>query len=147
MADDELAGPSGALEEDLGMPKATVGKVITEILANEDITCSKESRDLIADFCKEFITLISSEANEICEKGSRKTIAPEHVIAALKSLGFERYVEEVEEATAENKQNAKTREKAKKTTKLDSSGMTEEELLQKQEQLFAASRARYDATQ
>lgn len=31
----------------------------------------------------EFIHLISSEANEICEKESKKTIAPEHIISAL----------------------------------------------------------------
>ena len=32
----------------------------------------------------EFIHLISSEANEICELESKKTIAPEHIIGALK---------------------------------------------------------------
>lgn len=32
----------------------------------------------------EFIHLISSEANEICEQESKKTIAPEHIIGALK---------------------------------------------------------------
>jgi hypothetical protein len=31
----------------------------------------------------EFIHLISSEANEICEGESKKTIAPEHIIGAL----------------------------------------------------------------
>lgn len=34
---------------------------------------------------KEFIHLISSEANEICEQESKKTIAPEHIIGALKA--------------------------------------------------------------
>lgn len=32
----------------------------------------------------EFIHLISSEANEICDQESKKTIAPEHIIGALK---------------------------------------------------------------
>jgi hypothetical protein len=32
----------------------------------------------------EFIHLISSEANEICEQESKKTIAPEHILGALK---------------------------------------------------------------
>ena len=32
----------------------------------------------------EFIHLISAEANEICEKESKKTIAPEHILTALK---------------------------------------------------------------
>jgi hypothetical protein len=34
----------------------------------------------------EFIHLLSSEANEICEKESKKTIAPEHIISALQVL-------------------------------------------------------------
>ena len=33
---------------------------------------------------EEFIHFISSEANEICEQESKKTIAPEHTIGALK---------------------------------------------------------------
>lgn len=32
----------------------------------------------------EFVMAISSEANEICEKESKKTMTPEHVLAALK---------------------------------------------------------------
>ena len=35
-------------------------------------------------FPLEFIHLISAEANEICEKESKKTIAPEHILTALK---------------------------------------------------------------
>ncbi len=38
--------------------------------------------------CLEFIHLISSEANEICEQDSKKTIAPEHIIGALKVRFF-----------------------------------------------------------
>jgi len=34
-------------------------------------------------FTLEFIHLISSEANEICEQENKKTIAPEHIISAL----------------------------------------------------------------
>lgn len=37
-------------------------------------------------FDQEFIHLLSSEANEICEKESKKTIAPEHIISALEVL-------------------------------------------------------------
>ena len=43
----------------------------------------------------EFITLISSEANEIAEKEQKKTIAIEHIDRALKDLGFPEYVKEV----------------------------------------------------
>ena len=32
----------------------------------------------------EFIHLVSSEANEVCKQRAKKTIAPEHIIDALK---------------------------------------------------------------
>ncbi|KAI9139839.1 histone-fold-containing protein, partial [Paraphysoderma sedebokerense] len=77
----------------------------------DDIACAKETRDLLMDCCVEFIHLISSEANEICEKESKKTIAAEHVISALQSLGFEGFVPEIQEVYREHKQSLKEREK------------------------------------
>ena len=72
----------------------------------------------------EFINLVTSEANEICEKGSKKTIAAEHIIEALqvrqlinaylgieliitKSLEFKDYVEQLEEVGKDFKQTAR----------------------------------------
>ncbi|TFY81839.1 hypothetical protein EWM64_g2182 [Hericium alpestre] len=136
------AGPPG--DEDLSLPKATVAKMITELLPG-DVTCAKETRDLIIECCVEFIHLISSEANEICEQETKKTIAPEHIIGALKRLGFESFTEEVEDVLKDHKQQQKDREK--KVSKFEQSGLTEEELLAKQEELFAASRARFQSQQ
>ncbi|KAF7355147.1 Negative cofactor 2 complex subunit beta [Mycena sanguinolenta] len=109
---------------------------------------------------EEFIHLISSEANEICEQESKKTIAPEHIISALKAsqllrcvymgltilqrLGFDSFTSEVEDVLKEHKQQQKDREK--KVSKFEQSGMTTEELLAAQEQLFAASRAKFQST-
>ncbi|THV03315.1 histone-fold-containing protein [Dendrothele bispora CBS 962.96] len=136
-------GHSGAppTDDDLSLPKATVAKMITELLPS-DVVCSKETRDLVIECCVEFIHLISSEANEICEKESKKTIAPEHIISALKQLGFDSFTSEVEDVLKDHKQQQKDREK--KVSKLEQSGMTEEELLAAQEQLFAASRAKFN---
>ncbi|CAG8490189.1 3669_t:CDS:10 [Ambispora gerdemannii] len=86
---------------------------------------------------KEFIHLIASEANEICEKESKKTIAAEHVISALQALGFENYLSEVQEVFKEHKKLQKDRDK--KSSRLENSGMTEEELLRQQELLFEQS--------
>lgn len=107
--------------------------------------CAKETRDLVIECCVEFIHLISSEANEICEQESKKTIAPEHIINALKRLGFDSFTSEVEDVLKDHKQQQKDREK--KVSKFEQSGMTEEELLAKQEELFAASRAKFQSTQ
>ena len=56
------------------------------------MTFAKETRDLLIECCVEFIRLISSEANEIAEKEAKKTIACEHVKAALEELGFGDYI-------------------------------------------------------
>ncbi|CAE6434469.1 unnamed protein product [Rhizoctonia solani] len=142
MSDHE--GPSGAADDELSLPKATVQKLIAEILP-KDILSSKESRDLIIECCVEFIHMISTEANEICEKEAKKTISPEHIVGALKTLGFESYIEEVEGVLKDHKQAQKDREK--KTSKFEASGKSEEQLLAEQQQLFEASRARFHAGQ
>jgi hypothetical protein len=115
-------------------------------LLPSDIVCAKETRDLVIECCvgehllslaslktsilthsPEFIHLISSEANEICEQESKKTIAPEHIIAALKvrpphgpcnhqplpsstqRLGFDAFTHEVEDVLKDHKQQQKVR--------------------------------------
>ncbi|KAI0728760.1 histone-fold-containing protein [Fomitopsis betulina] len=143
MSDRETGGLPVS-DEDLSLPKATVAKMITELLPPE-VSCAKETRDLVIECCVEFIHLISSEANEICEKESKKTIAPEHIISALKHLGFESFTAEVVDVLKDHKQQQKDREK--KVSKLESSGLTEEELQRQQEELFAASRAKFQSAQ
>ncbi|KAL9067750.1 MAG: hypothetical protein Q9161_006659 [Pseudevernia consocians] len=132
--------------DDLSLPKATVQKIITEILATNDsessITFARDARDLLIDCCVEFITLISSEANEIAEREAKKTIATEHIDKALKELGFPEYVREVLASAGEMKESLKTREK--KTSKMDQSGLTQEELLQQQQELFASATSKFN---
>lgn len=83
---------------------ATVQKIISEILPN-DLAFAKETRDLLIDCCVEFITLVSSEANDIAEREAKKTIAAEHVVKALKDLGFEEYIEQIQEVAQEHKEH------------------------------------------
>jgi len=145
MSDREGHSGAGApTDEDLSLPKATVAKMIAELLPN-DVVCAKETRDLVIECCVEFIHLISSEANEICEQENKKTIAPEHIISALTRLGFTTFAPEVENVLKDHKQQQKEREK--KVSKFEQSGLTEEELLAKQEELFAASRAKFQSGQ
>lgn len=41
---------------------------------------ANETRELIINCCNEFIHLIASESNEVCNTQTKKTIAPEHVL-------------------------------------------------------------------
>ncbi|KAJ2518856.1 negative cofactor 2 transcription regulator complex subunit ncb2 [Coemansia sp. RSA 1939] len=130
-----------ANDDELSLPRATVYKLIAEMLP-KDIACAKDTRDLLLDCCNEFIHLIASESNEICEKDAKKTIAAEHVLTALRELGFEKYITEVEEAYDEHRKQ-QTKDRGRKSSKLSQLGMTEEELLRSQELLFAQARMRY----
>lgn len=99
---DDLISKAG--NDDLSLPKATVQKIITEILAGDGgVSFARETRDLLIECCVEFITLISSEANEIAEKEAKKTIACEHVTTALRQLGYESYVPEIAKVAQEHK--------------------------------------------
>ncbi|KAI8818600.1 histone-fold-containing protein [Fimicolochytrium jonesii] len=139
--DDDYDVGTGAADEELSLPKATVTKLIHEMMP-PDVVCAKETRDLIADCCVEFIHLISSEANEQCEKENKKTIAGEHVIKALQELGFGSYVPEVQEAFDEH--NKSTKERIKGSQKKESKH-TDEELAEMQAALFAQARARMNS--
>lgn len=84
---------------------ATVQKIVSEILPPATgVSFSKEARDLLIECCVEFITLVSSEANEISEKEAKKTIACDHITKALDTLGFGDYVPAVLEAAAHHKE-------------------------------------------
>ncbi|MCJ1334911.1 hypothetical protein MMC09_000177 [Bachmanniomyces sp. S44760] len=138
MSDREFPGT-----DDLSLPKATIQKIITEILGDKSgLTFGKDARDLLIDCCVEFITLISSEANEIAEKESKKTIATEHIDKALRDLGFPEYVQEVLSVAGEHKEQLRTREK--KTSKMEQSGLSEEELLRQQQELFRSATDKYN---
>ncbi|KAF7561381.1 hypothetical protein G7046_g2765 [Stylonectria norvegica] len=119
----------GFANDDLSLPKATVQKIVTEILPPQaGVAFAKEARDLLIECCVEFITLISSEANEISEKEAKKTIACDHITKALEQLGFTDYVPAGRE---------------KKSDKFANSGMSMDELARLQEEQFAAARERH----
>ncbi|KAF1842472.1 histone-fold-containing protein [Cucurbitaria berberidis CBS 394.84] len=139
MSDREFGG-----NDDLSLPKATVQKIVQDILSSEPgMTFAKDSRDLLIECCVEFITLISSEANEIAEKDAKKTIACEHVKAALEELDFGDYVPAILEVAQDYKKQQQNREK--KQTKIEQSGMTEEELIRAQEELFKSATNKFNA--
>lgn len=143
-----MDSPTAAVQADdeLSLPRATVYKIIQEILP-PGISCPKETRDLLIDCCTEFVHLISSEANEVCERAGRKTISPEHVVDALRALGFGDYVEEVMASYEEFQEQVREKDRTRASHKLDSTGMTEEELQRQQEELFAKARLKYQQSQ
>ncbi|KAK5954947.1 negative cofactor 2 transcription regulator complex subunit ncb2 [Knufia fluminis] len=149
MSDKEFGGA-----EDLSLPKATVQKIISEILPQlpqhdaslgEDMAFTKGARDLLIQCSMEFLRMLSSEANDISEKESKKTIAVEHVEQALKDLGFPDYIEGIKGVVGEWKQVQTKR--TNRTEKMKTYGglrATDEELAQMQAALFGEAKDRME---
>ncbi|XP_057951174.1 uncharacterized protein LOC131145989 isoform X1 [Malania oleifera] len=72
----------GKSKEDASLPKATMTKIIKEMLP-PDVRVARDAQDLLIECCVEFINLVSSESNEVCGREEKRTIAPEHVLKAL----------------------------------------------------------------
>ncbi|XP_008787932.1 protein Dr1 homolog [Phoenix dactylifera] len=127
----------GKSKEDVSLPKATMFKIIKEMLP-PDVRVARDAQDLLVECCVEFINLVSSESNEVCSREEKRTIAPEHVLKALEVLGFGEYVEEVYAAYKQHKLDTLDSPKGGKS----SLEMTEEEALAEQQRMFAEARAR-----
>ncbi|CAB3367443.1 Hypothetical predicted protein [Cloeon dipterum] len=125
-----------AEEDELTLPRASINKIIKEIIPN--IRVAQDSRELILNCCTEFIHLISSEANEICNQNQKKTINAEHVLQALDKLGFGDYRHPAETVLKECKSVAAKRRR--QSTRLENLGIPEDELLRQQQALFAKVR-------
>lgn len=102
------------------------------------IRVANESRELILNCCTEFIHLISSEANEICNQKNKKTISADHILDALDKLGFNDFKRDAVNVLNDCKQAAAKRRR--QSTRLENLGISEEELLRQQQELFAQAR-------
>ncbi|ONK60229.1 uncharacterized protein A4U43_C08F15770 [Asparagus officinalis] len=128
----------GKSKEDVSLPKATMFKIIKEMLP-PDVRVARDAQDLLVECCVEFINLISSESNEVCSREEKRTIAPEHVLKALEVLGFGEYIEEVYAAYEQHKLDTLD---SPKGVKFSGADMTEEEAVAEQQRMFAEARAR-----
>lgn len=123
-------------DDELTLPRASINKMIKEILPN--IRVANESRELILNCCTEFIHLLSSEANEVCNQRSKKTINAEHILSALDRLGFSDYGAEAEAVLRDCKAVAAKRRR--QSTRLENLGIPVEELQRQQQELFAKAK-------
>lgn len=120
-------------DEELTIPRAAMNKLIKELLP--DIRVANDSRELILQYCSEFIHCITSEANAICEEQQKKTMSAEHVLGALDKLGFSEYKISAESVLLDCK-----RKRRRQSTRLEHLGIPEEELLRQQQELFAKAK-------
>ncbi|XP_017780273.1 PREDICTED: protein Dr1 isoform X2 [Nicrophorus vespilloides] len=123
-------------DDELTLPRASMNKMIKELVPS--VRIANEARELVLNCCTEFIHLLSSEANEICNQLHKKTINAEHIFLALEKLGFGDYQAEAEAVLKDCKAVAAKRRR--QSTRLENLGIPEEELLRQQQELFARAR-------
>ncbi|CAA7034337.1 unnamed protein product [Microthlaspi erraticum] len=81
-------------EQDRFMPIANVIRIMRRILpAHAKI--SDDSKETIQECVSEYISFITGEANERCQREQRKTITAEDVLWAMSKLGFDDYIEPI----------------------------------------------------
>ncbi|KAL6990618.1 Nuclear transcription factor Y subunit B-6 [Sarracenia purpurea var. burkii] len=79
-------------EQDRFMPIANVIRIMRKILPPH-AKISDEAKETIQECVSEFISFITGEANERCQREQRKTITAEDVLWAMSKLGFDDYIE------------------------------------------------------
>ena len=96
-SDNESGGPSNAdfssrREQDRFLPIANVSRIMKKALpANAKI--SKDAKETVQECVSEFISFVTGEASDKCQREKRKTINGDDLLWAMTTLGFEDYVE------------------------------------------------------
>lgn len=79
-------------EQDRLLPIANVGRIMKQILPS-NAKISKEGKETMQECVSEFISFVTSEASDKCHKEKRKTVNGDDICWALRSLGFDDFVE------------------------------------------------------
>ncbi|XP_059439204.1 nuclear transcription factor Y subunit B-3-like [Corylus avellana] len=87
-----FSSESSLREQDRFLPIANVSRIMKKALpANAKI--SKEAKETVQECVSEFISFITGEASDKCQREKRKTINGDDLLWAMTTLGFEEYVE------------------------------------------------------
>ncbi|XP_019458819.1 PREDICTED: nuclear transcription factor Y subunit B-7-like [Lupinus angustifolius] len=79
-------------EQDRFLPIANVGRIMKKMIpANGKI--SKEAKETVQECVSEFISFVTVEASDKCQREKRKTINGDDIIWSITTLGFDDYVE------------------------------------------------------
>lgn len=86
------SGQCAVREQDRFMPIANVIRIMRKVLPTH-AKISDDAKETIQECVSEYISFITSEANERCQREQRKTITAEDVLWAMSKLGFDDYIE------------------------------------------------------
>lgn len=90
--DNEDGRDSNVREQDRFLPIANISRIMKKALpANAKI--AKDAKETVQECVSEFISFITSEASDKCQREKRKTINGDDLLWAMSTLGFEDYLE------------------------------------------------------
>uniref|UniRef100_A0A7N0V095 Transcription factor CBF/NF-Y/archaeal histone domain-containing protein n=1 Tax=Kalanchoe fedtschenkoi TaxID=63787 RepID=A0A7N0V095_KALFE len=78
-------------EQDRFLPIANVGRIMKKVIPGNG-KISKDAKETVQECVSEFISFVTGEASDKCQREKRKTINGDDVIWAITTLGFEDYV-------------------------------------------------------
>ncbi|XP_064936635.1 nuclear transcription factor Y subunit B-4-like [Musa acuminata AAA Group] len=85
-------GGANAREQDRFLPIANIGRIMRKAIP-ENGKIAKDAKESVQECVSEFISFITSEASDKCQREKRKTINGDDLLWAMGTLGFEEYVE------------------------------------------------------
>jgi histone H3/H4 len=77
------------MESEAGLPHATVKQIIQRVINPTYKSCATGITQIVAELAQSFIQLTSELAYAECTGSGKKTIMPEHVVAAMKKCNFD----------------------------------------------------------
>lgn len=79
-------------EQDRFLPIANVGRIMKKVMPGNG-KISKDAKETVQECVSEFISFVTGEASDKCQREKRKTINGDDIIWAITTLGFEDYVD------------------------------------------------------
>jgi nuclear transcription Y subunit beta len=87
-----MVGMGNVREQDRYLPIANISRIMKKSLPT-NAKIAKDAKETVQECVSEFISFITSEASDKCQREKRKTINGEDLLWAMTTLGFEDYVE------------------------------------------------------
>ncbi|CAL5351087.1 unnamed protein product [Camellia sinensis] len=88
----EQSPRSNVREQDRFLPIANISRIMKKALpANGKI--AKDAKETVQECVSEFISFVTSEASDKCQREKRKTINGDDLLWAMATLGFEEYID------------------------------------------------------
>eukprot|EP00173_Palmaria_palmata_P001000 Plantae.Rhodophyta-Palmaria_palmata.ctg15199.p1 GENE.Plantae.Rhodophyta-Palmaria_palmata.ctg15199~~Plantae.Rhodophyta-Palmaria_palmata.ctg15199.p1 ORF type:complete len:124 (-),score=39.94 Plantae.Rhodophyta-Palmaria_palmata.ctg15199:106-477(-) len=90
---------SSVREQDKFLPTANIARIMKKALPT-NAKVAKDGKDTVQECVSEFVSFITSEASDKCQREKRKTINGDDILWAMSTLGFDKYIDPLKQYLA-----------------------------------------------